>query len=102
YATLLEYAHPGSAGHHLLAVVLHGFCSWSLIWLLVGVALRFFDRPTSWALYTSQSSYWVYLLHLPVICMVGWLLAPVDVSALVKFSVVGGVTSVVCFTTYHY
>jgi len=37
-----------------------------------------------------------------VTCFVAWLLAPVDVSALVKFAVVAGVTTAVCFTTYHY
>ena len=103
YASHLEYAHRGAeVGYHVMAVVLHAFCTWSLIWFLVGIALRFFDRPTPWALYASQSAYWVYLLHLPVICFMAWLLVPVDVHALVKFGVVAIVTTVVCFGTYHY
>ncbi len=102
YASHLEYAHPGGIGFHLLATVVHAFCTWTLIWLLVGLALRYFDRPTPWALYASQSAYWVYLLHLPVICLMAWLLVFVDVSALVKFAVVCGVTTVVCLATYHY
>ena len=103
YASHLEYTHPaGGPGLHLLAMVLHALCTWALIWLLVGIALRWFDRPTPWALYASQSAYWVYLLHLPVVALVGWLLVGVDVPALVKFAVVAGVTTVVCFTTYHY
>ena len=103
YASHLEYSHSrAELGYHVVTVVLHAFCTWSLIWLLVGVALRFFDRPTAWALYASQSAYWVYLLHLPVICAMGWLLVPVDVHAIVKFAVVSIVTTVVCFGTYHY
>jgi len=102
YASWLEYSNPGEARFHVLAIVLHAFCTWAFIWLLVGIALRWFDRPTPWALYASQSAYWVYLLHLPVIVIVGWLLVPVDVSALVKFTIVAGVTTVVCFATYHY
>lgn len=103
YASHLEYTHAASEpGFHLLAVVLHALCTWTLIWLFVGMALRYFDRPTPWALYASQSSYWVFLLHLPVVCLVAWLLVPVDVSALLKFAVVSGVTTVVCFATYHY
>ena len=103
YASHLEYTHGvGEVGYHLVAVILHALCTWALIWLFVGAALRFFDRPTPWVLYASQSSYWVFLLHLPVICFMAWVLAPVDVSALVKFTVVAGVTPVVCFATYHY
>ena len=102
YASHLEYTHAGEWGYHLLAVALHSLCTWTLIWLFVGVALRYFDRPTPWALYASQSAYWVYLLHMPVICFLAWLLAPVDVHALAKFAIVGIITTFVCFTTYHY
>jgi fucose 4-O-acetylase-like acetyltransferase len=103
YATHTEYTSPTAGmGDHLFTVVLHGFCTWTLVWAFVGVALRYFDRPTPWALYASQSAYWVYLLHLPVVGLVGWLLVPVDVNALVKFTIVGAVTTVVCFVSYHY
>lgn len=103
YASHLEHANaPGQAGFHLLAVVLHAFTTWTLIWLLVGAALRWFDRPTPWSLYASNSAYWVYLLHLPVVCAMGWLLVQVDVPGLVKFTLVTAVTTVVCFVTYHY
>ena len=103
YASYLEYAQPGAhAGYHLFAVVSHAFCTWALVWLFVGIALRFFDKPTPWALYASQSAYWVYLLHMPVIGFVCVLLVPVDVHAVVKFAIVVTVTTVACFTTYHY
>jgi fucose 4-O-acetylase-like acetyltransferase len=103
YASWLEYSHPaGEVGFHVFAVVAHAFCTWTLIWLFVGIALRFFDKPTPWALYASQSAYWVYLLHMPVVCFVCWLLVPVDVHAVAKFAIVVTVTTLVCFTTYHY
>jgi glucan biosynthesis protein C len=103
YASHLEYTHDtAEIGYHVLAIGLHALCTWVLIWFFVGLALRYFDRPTPWALYASQSSYWVFLLHMPVISIMAWLLVPVDVSALVKFTVVAAVTTVVCFTTYHY
>ncbi len=103
YASHLVYALPSSAvGYQIAAVVLHGFCTWTLIWLFAGMALRFFDRPTPWVLYTGQSSYWVFLLHMPVICAMAWALAPLELPALVKFAMVGTVTTLVCFTTYHY
>ncbi len=103
YASHLEYTNPATElAYHVLAVTVHAFCTWTLIWLLVGVALRFFDRPTPWAIYASQSAYWVFLLHLPVLCLLAWLLVPVDMHALLKFGILTVVTTVVCFGTYHY
>ena len=103
YASHLEYADAAhSFGTHLAAVITHGFCTWTLIYLAIGCALRFFDYESPWILYTSQSSYWVFLLHMPVVCLVAWWLVPYDLPAIFKFFLVGGVTTVVCFTTYHY
>ena len=39
---------------------------------------------------------------MPVICAMAWALAPLELPALVKFAMVGTVTTLVCFTTYHY
>ncbi len=103
YASNLEYVDPArSVGIHLIAVLLHGFCTWALIYFFIGCALRYFDRESPWILYTSQSSYWVFLLHLPVVAAVAWWLVPYDLPAIVKFLVVASVTTVVCFATYHY
>jgi glucan biosynthesis protein C len=103
YASNLEYADSARGiGIHMAAVLLHGFCTWTLIYFFIGCALRYFDRESPWILYTSQSSYWVFLLHLPVVCFVAWLLVPYDLPAIAKFLVVGSVTTVVCFVTYHY
>lgn len=101
-ASRLEYANAGVVGYHVVTIVLHGLCTWTLIWLFVGIALRYFDRPTPWALYASNSAYWVYLLHLPVICFLGWALVTVDVHAIVKFTIVTVVTTIVCVGTYHH
>ena len=35
---------------HLAAVVTHGLCTWVLIYAFVGVAMRYFDRPSPWSL----------------------------------------------------
>jgi len=103
YATQLEYADPGhGAGLHLAVVMVHGLCTWTLIYLAIGCALRFFDYESPWILYVSQSSYWVYLIHLPVVALTAWWLVPYDLPAVLKFSIVVAVTALVCFVTYHY
>lgn len=99
YASHLEYYQHGS---HLAAVLAQAFCTWALIYFFVGVALRYFDRPSPWVLYTSQSAYWVFLVHMPVIAIAAWWLVRYDLPALLKFALVTGIATIVCFSTYHY
>jgi glucans biosynthesis protein C len=80
----------------------HALCTWALICLLIGGAQRFFDYASPWSLYISQSSYWVFLVHLPVVYMFGWWMVQYDLPAIVKFMVVAGLTTLICFVTYHY
>ncbi len=97
-----NYAVGEITGYHLAAVIAHGFCTWTLIYAFTGWTLRRFDRESPWILYVSQSAYWVYLVHMIFATMTGWLLAPLDLPAVVKFSIVASVTTVGCFASYHY
>ena len=103
YVTHLEHAAVAPAfGHHLAAVIVHGLCTWTLIYLFIGSALRFFDYESPWILYISQSSYWVFLVHMPVVSFAAWWLVQYDLPAAVKFLFATSFTTVVCFVTYHY
>ena len=104
YVSHLEYLAGGSPGFwiHLAAVVANGLCTWALIYLFIGCALRFFDYEATWILYASQSSYWVFLVHMPLICLAGWWLVQYDFPAVLKFLLATGFTTLVCFVTYHY
>ncbi len=103
YASHLDAGAPGdSVVLHLAAVLTQGFCTWVLVYLFLGSALRFFDRGSPWIVYVSQSAYWVFLVHLPLIFLAGWWLVQFDLPALLKFVLVCGFTSVVAFLTFHY
>ena len=103
YVTHLEHAAPPPAlGQHLVAVLIHGLCTWTLIYLIIGFALRRFDFESPWTLYYSQSSYWVFLVHMPVVAFAGWWLVQYDLPAMLKFMGVVSFTAMVCFLTYHY
>ena len=91
-----------SLGVHALAVVLHAFCTWSLVYFFIGVSLRYFDFESPWIRFISQSSYWVYLVHMPIVGVFGWILLPYDLSAFVKFPIVMSATTVACFVSYQY
>lgn len=103
YLSELESATRGtSAGLHLATVLAHGLCTWSLIYLCIGGALRWFDRASPWVLYLSNSAYWVFLLHMPVVTLLAWALQPYDLPAAFKFTLLVIVTSGVCLASYHY
>jgi peptidoglycan/LPS O-acetylase OafA/YrhL len=90
------------AAVHLAAVLAHGLCTWALVYAFIGAALRYFDREAPWILYISQSSYWVFLVHMPIVILACWWLLQFDVPAELKFLAAVGFTTVVCFVTYHY
>lgn len=103
YLSFLENStNAPTFGDHLAAVVAHGFCTWAIIYAFVGGALRLFDRESPWVLYASQSAYWVYLVHMPFVCLAAWLLVPYDIHAMVKALAVMAFTTVGCFVSYHY
>ncbi len=95
-------ARGGSAELHLYSVLANALCTWALIYVFIGAALRFFDRPSPWIDYTAQSAYWVYLIHMPLVSLAGWWLVQFDLPAVFKFLLVCAFTALIAFATFHY
>jgi len=87
---------------HVFAVIANAFCTWALIFVLIGAALRYFDRDAPWIIYLSQSSYWVFLVHMPLVLLAGWWLVPYDVPSGGKFLAVCGFAGLCAFLSFHY
>lgn len=103
YVSNLEFSTQNpSVLLHGSAVLVHGFCTWALIYTITGLFLRYLDYESPWILYISQSSYWVYLIHMPVVSFAAWFMLAYDLHVVVKFPIVLLFTVVVCFSTYHY
>ncbi len=103
YASHLDNGARGASfALHLGAVLANGLCTWALVYLFLGSALRFFDRDSPWIQYVAQSAYWVYLVHLPLVFLAGWWLVQFDFPAALKFLLVCGFTAVAAFLTFHY
>lgn len=84
-------------GVSLLAAVGH----WQLVWAVVGVFNRWATGNVPWVRYASDASYWVYLVHLPVVVWVAAVLLPWEVSRFVKFPIVLGTALVAPLLGYH-
>lgn len=63
----MQFAHP----HYNLIkcgfVFSYAVMMWSLVALSIGLFKHFFDRPSQTIRYLADSSYWLYLIHLPIV-----------------------------------
>jgi peptidoglycan/LPS O-acetylase OafA/YrhL len=74
---------------------------WTWSFAVIGAALRFLSTYDAASRYVSDASYWVYLVHVPVVMVLHIGLTLVAWPTLVKFSIVLGVTTAVCLATYE-
>jgi glucan biosynthesis protein C len=103
YASGLDNAVRGASfERHLAAVIANGLCTWALIYFFVGATLRWFDRDAPWIVYASQSAYWVFLIHMPLVCLAGWYLLRFDLPSGVKFLLVCAFAAAGSFLSFHY
>jgi len=88
------------------------FAGWTLaaleacisVWLTVACLMAgraWLDRPNPTLRYLSASAYWTYLLHLPVLFLIQYLLLDVDLHWGLKFLAASGLTLVLCLLSYQ-
>ncbi len=66
-----------------------------------GLFLRCFQKPSRVMRYISDSTYWMYIIHLPLVVYLNQLLMPVEMNAFAKFTIVMVVSSVVMLGSYQ-
>jgi glucan biosynthesis protein C len=89
------FARVAYAGAYTLAC-------WCWCFASLGAAVRFLGRPSPRTRYLSDASYWMYLVHLPVIWLLqAWTLRwPLHWS--VKFSLILALSMVLLLASYHW
>jgi len=65
---------------------------WSLVSISIGLFRKFFDRPNQIVRYVADSSYWLYLVHLPIVVWLQVAFAEVDAPWIVKLSAISALT----------
>ena len=86
---------------HAAAVSCLALAMWLWIYGLTGLFLRYFDAPRDLQRYLSDGSYWIYLVHLPIVIWTAGLVEPLAIHAVLKFSIVAGVTTAISVATYQ-
>ena len=69
---------------------------------ITGLFIRYGSKYSSRMRYISDSSYWVYLIHLPITAIIPAFIWKLPLPAIGKFLIVLSITSLICFVTYHF
>ena len=81
---------------------IHSLALWLLIFATLGLFERYLSRPNRVMRYICDSSYFLYLAHMPVLLVFQLVLLPVVAPPLLKIPVALAATTAVLFAMYHY
>ncbi|TPV53688.1 hypothetical protein FJ444_20670 [Aestuariibacter sp. GS-14] len=59
--------HPDFLGYKAAYAFAYAVTMWSMIPLTLGVCKALFNTPKAWISYLANASYWLYLIHLPLV-----------------------------------
>jgi len=91
----------GLAGDVWLAMGVALFC-WLMIWGLTGIGLTVLAKPRGWVRWLSDSAYWVYLVHLPIVALLMIVVRKWEIGPWPKFLFIVAVTSVATLVSYQF
>lgn len=94
-ALLLPPTLPGA-----VVAIPAALAGWAWVLGLLGLCARLVRREIPWVRYLADSSYWVYLLHFPLLLLVAVPLADLGLPVLVKLALSLGVVMVVLLLSY--
>ena len=92
--------HPDYRDAHLLYNVSYAAMMWSLVWFTIGLFRKLCRQPNTVIRYVADSSYWMYLLHLPVVVWLQVAISEAPLNWIVKLAIVSLGTIGFCLLTY--
>lgn len=79
----------------------YAMAGWAWTFAMVGLALRFLSGYSAVARYLADASYWIYLIHMPIVVVLqGWV-STMDLHWMTKFVIIVGVSMPVMLASYH-
>jgi peptidoglycan/LPS O-acetylase OafA/YrhL len=85
----------------LLYAILYSIGIWSWAFALIGIALRFFAGFSAPRRYIADASYWIYLVHLPLVLVLQVVMAKMKWPTLIEFPLLLAIAFGVMLTTYQ-
>ena len=87
---------------HLGAVVFLSLSMWFLAYGLFGLFLRYMNHPSPRWRYMADASYWIYIVHVPLVIVLPLLLVNVSAPGIVKAALVVTMATGLILVTYRY
>ncbi|MDB4474255.1 acyltransferase family protein [Opitutaceae bacterium] len=75
---------------------------WTLVWLTIGLFRRCFTRPNATVRYIADSSYWMYLIHLPIVVWLQVVVAEWELPWSLKLIGISLTTIAIALITYDF
>jgi glucans biosynthesis protein C len=83
-------------------IILKSTMIWLFVFGITGLFIRYGSNHSARMRYISDSSYWVYLLHLSFTAIIPSFIVDWPLHAILKFLFVLISTGIICFVSYHY
>ena len=87
---------------HLISVLLQTSYAWMMSFACIGLFRRLLSHESRRMRYVSDSSYWLYVAHLPLVIALQWLVREWNFPSGVKFAGICVVTTALLLVTYEY
>jgi peptidoglycan/LPS O-acetylase OafA/YrhL len=100
-AVVVDPAQQAQGPWRLVFAFCYPLATWTWAFGLVGAAMRFLSRPSERVRYLADASYWIYLIHLPIVMTLQVLVFRLPLPALAKFALVLGVGFPLMPLSYH-
>jgi peptidoglycan/LPS O-acetylase OafA/YrhL len=84
-----------------LMAVSYALAIWTWTLGLLGLALRLLSKERPAVRYLSDASYWIYLLHLPVVMALQVMVFSLALPAVAKWAIVTGGAFLILIASYH-
>lgn len=94
-------AHPHYVATHVVYALGYALTMWSLVFLTIGVFRKLCPRPNAIVRYVADSSYWMYLIHLPMVVWLQVAVAELPLHWSLKLAFVSATTIAISLFTYE-
>jgi peptidoglycan/LPS O-acetylase OafA/YrhL len=80
----------------------YALASWTATLAVIGLALRFLSDFSATRRYVADASYWLYIVHLPLVVLLQIIVARLGWPWPVKFALILAVSFPIMFASYHW
>ena len=95
-----DIGHPNRESIHAVFSLCYAIMMWSLVALSIGLFKRFLDKPNRVVRYIADASYWLYLIHLPIVVYLQIAFAELNWHWALKLATISTLTIAISLALY--